>query len=226
MTLIEKIIDDLTDSSKTLADALLKTKVLASRVQNKELLVWADKELVGFRESDDLLLPEYRRKGKQNFYFSYTRGGNFFGEQHFPLTFLKDPFRTEFLYHKFKESIQTLEELATGKQGDLIGREFAADMCAVLTGQLEKHAGNIRIHQFKTTLHISEITQVLATVRSKLLDFMLRLENEFPDLDKLIQDKIMLKDENREKVDRLVHQVIIQAKDGNTIVTGNNNTVG
>jgi hypothetical protein len=38
--------------------------------------------------------------------------------------------------------------------------------------------------------------------------------------------RIILEDENREKVDRRVHQVIIQAKDGNTIVTGNNNTIG
>jgi hypothetical protein len=32
--------------------------------------------------------------------------------------------------------------------------------------------------------------------------------------------------ENQGKVDRLVPQVIMQAKDGNTIVTGNNNTIG
>ena len=42
MELVSQIINDLVDDQKSLNSALLKTKVLASRIQNVELLYWVN----------------------------------------------------------------------------------------------------------------------------------------------------------------------------------------
>ena len=47
MELISQIINDLIDEEKSLNSALLKTKVLASRIQNQNLLDWINNELSG-----------------------------------------------------------------------------------------------------------------------------------------------------------------------------------
>src|SRR4051812_13566005 len=58
MKLLSDIINDLVDDTISLQRALLKMKVLASRINNKILLNWVSSELEGY--PDQNLLPEYR----------------------------------------------------------------------------------------------------------------------------------------------------------------------
>jgi hypothetical protein len=58
MNAIEQIIGELSDSGKSLEGPLLNTKVLASRIKNDEIRDWARRELVGYRDLDEL--PSYR----------------------------------------------------------------------------------------------------------------------------------------------------------------------
>jgi hypothetical protein len=76
MTQIEKIIEDLTSTAKTLTDPLLKTKVLASRIGNDHLSKWVDDELKGY-PGDDGNLPSYRM-GRTNYTCSYIRAGDLY----------------------------------------------------------------------------------------------------------------------------------------------------
>lgn len=58
MKLLESIIKDLIITNVPLNDPLLKTKVLASRIENYQLLEWVNSELNGYIE--DAILPDYR----------------------------------------------------------------------------------------------------------------------------------------------------------------------
>src|SRR5690554_6738790 len=51
MNLIEEIINDLIDKKTSVTTALLKTKVLAKRIDHIELSKWVDNELNGYHEN-------------------------------------------------------------------------------------------------------------------------------------------------------------------------------
>ena len=59
MKLIHEIINELIDTDKSISSPLLKTKVLASRLQNDVLLNWVSYELKGYHTGGDL--PDYRK---------------------------------------------------------------------------------------------------------------------------------------------------------------------
>lgn len=58
MELISNIIKELLDTEKSISSPLLKTKVLASRLKNNELLNWVTNEPKGYNNNDNL--PQYR----------------------------------------------------------------------------------------------------------------------------------------------------------------------
>jgi hypothetical protein len=224
MNQIENIVEELTDSSKSLTNPLLKTKVLASRIKNNELFNWADTELTGYKNKE-ISLPDYR-KARPTFICTMRQG--FTIEQNVPLPFMifKPEDREKLLIFEFDDSVKTLETQAGGEMGDMIYKDFGIDMCAFLTSRIVNNKQlRIQILKVRVVVQISEITQALSVIRSKLLDLMLKLENEFPNLDDLIKDKLILKEEYRTQMDKIINQTIINAGDGNTITTGNENSV-
>lgn len=224
MNLIEKIIEELVDSNKSLTDPLLKTKVLASRIGNSELFHWVDNELAGYKLKHEEL-PSYRL-GNPTFLCTMQQGWNTEENVPLPVMIFDKEFIEPLLKFKFDDSVKTLEEQADGEHGDTIYKEFPPDLCTFLTSKIiNNHQLQIRIVKLRLLIHISQMTQVLSVIRSKLLDFMLRIESEFPNLDELLKEKIKMKNDLQDKVDKIVHQTIINAGDGNTITTGNKNTV-
>jgi hypothetical protein len=224
MNLIENIIGELTDSSKSLTDPLLKTKVLASRIKNDELLSWVDNELTGYKNKD-IGLPDYRH-GRPTFICTLKQGWGIEENIPLPLMIFSKEARERLFIFQFDDSVKTLEAQAGGEAGDMIYKDFGADMCSFLTSQIvNNNQLGIRILKLRVVVQISEITQALAVIRSTLLDFMLKVESEFPNLDDLIKEKLIMKEEYKNKMDKIVHQTIINAGDGNTITTGNSNKV-
>jgi hypothetical protein len=224
MTMLEKIIDELTEPALSLAGPLLKTKVLASRIGNEELLNWVDRELSGYRGKNKSEIPDYR-KARPVLTCTILEGGSMFQNEPLPLLLINEEFRKGLLDHKLDDSIQTLEQQAAGTYGDVIGKEYGSDMCAILTKQLISNPRHIQFINLKIAIHISEITQALSLIRSRLLDFMLKLESEVPNLDELIKEKITFKEEVNQKINQLIQQTIIYAGDNNTLITGNQNQV-
>ena len=59
MKLINYIINDLMDLNQPLEAGLLKTKVLATRIGNKELMNWINGEINGFPDGNDVPAIHY-----------------------------------------------------------------------------------------------------------------------------------------------------------------------
>lgn len=58
MKLVDEIIETLSSDNGVLTHALIKTKVLLHKIGHKELVIWVNKELNGYSQSDEL--PDYR----------------------------------------------------------------------------------------------------------------------------------------------------------------------
>lgn len=223
MNLIEAIISDLIDSSKTLTDALLKTKVLATRVKNEELLNWVNFELSGYKGHDDKL-PDYR-KAQVTYLCTLQRGLDQQSNVPLPIMLFSEEFRKGFLTFQIDDSVNLLEEQSKDPSASIY-KDFPPDMCAWLTGQmLNRDQHHLRILELRMIVQVGQFIQTLAVVRSRLLELVLKVEAEFPNLDELIKNQLIMKEEFKEKMDNIVHQTIINAGDGNTITSGNKNSI-
>src|ERR1035437_6855003 len=220
--MIDSIIEILTDPTQSLAGALLKTQVLASRLDNPELKNWVTNELKGY--SDTSLLPEYR-KAKANPKADIDDGMNYEVNAPLPVTIFSR--RTADLLIKFPidKGVQSLEQTASGEYGDYLTKQFAEDFSAWLTREAQQNGQRINIHNVRMLIHVSELSQALGEIRTRLLELMLELEKQYPNLEKDIKKDTFDKLHVNQKIIQIMSQVnITTTGDGNLINTGSDNT--
>jgi AbiTii-like protein len=225
MNMIDQIIEDLADSSKSLMGPILKTKVLASRIGNQEIVDWADRESTGYRDRSDSI-PAYR-VGRAVYKATLQQGSVTQPDTPLPLMIFDDETRQQFFTPRIEESVSALELMAErGKDGGNMRKEYAADICQMLTTRIQNNATlKIRIRTLTMIADISEVVQVLAAIRVKLLDFMIKLEKELPLLEKALKSIGSMKEEEQEKVANLFNQIIIVNGDHNNVTSGKDLTV-
>ena len=225
MNAIEQIIEELSDSGKSLEGPLLKTKVLASRIKNEEIREWASQELVGYRDIDEL--PTYRYVRPVYQWVVLQRG------MELPLApvsilVFDEETRKRFFRGRMEGAVASLESLAKRNDGEgFIRKEFGADICQFLTARIvNNEVLKIRILKLFSTTDNSETTQVLAGIRSMLQDFMLKLEADVPVLDKPLNKISSIGATDQARITNIFHNTIINVTgDRNTIVTGDSNKV-
>lgn len=171
MKLLNEITDLLMSEKGSLTDALLRTKVLLHRIGQSELVGWVDAELAGYDSGCDL--PDYRKlKGTvlgtvTNGYYTYT-------EQQIPLRHLEASQRDSLRISNLTPSVGVIEKMVLvpkSKYGVPVEPEICAHLSAVLQeGYYIQSAANFIQH--------SQFQQVLMEVRSRLLSFILKLQDE------------------------------------------------
>lgn len=218
MNLIGQIINELVDDKSSLNGALLKTKVLASRIGNQELLDWANSELSGY--DDESELPDYRKDIWNALKGTVVNRHFQMNDQEIPTMNLDKDIEHFLRYTDFHESIQSLESLLQEK--GVLSSPIRAEMVHVLQSNW-RNMGNpyLSIVSCNKIIPRANIVAIISNVRSKLLDFMLAIETEFGESVE-IQD---LKSKNKE-ITSIMHQTIINNHgDGNSINTGNENSL-
>jgi|GEM_PF-6057513 len=179
MSRFSELIDQAADQkANTLSDVLMKAKVLASQLRSRKFRQWLDAELNGYEHPETI--PDYRILSAQLL-------GEFGGYFH---SFLRTPLSVTHLDQEIFESLTThkecngisfVEDLLCGSGS--IGRYL--DGAAV--NYLRHHGPwveNMILNRvYKTTSH-HEYRQLLQSVRSGLLDFLLELRGKHPELDK------------------------------------------
>ncbi|WP_116789103.1 AbiTii domain-containing protein [Flavobacterium psychrotrophum] len=212
MELVSQIINDLIDDSKSLNSALLKTKVLANRIQSIELLNWASKELTGYSDNRDL--PQYRKAKHAYLKGDYIQGNNLFKNADIPTDGLENDLEKKLLLHDFSDSIKSLESLIS-KNNPKIGFPLNPTIVAFLESNIQNN-GNpyfqlLNVNKIASTTIIVEI---LSNVRDKLLDFMLEIDKQFDNITEIRDLKM-----KSEEIKSIVNNTIIQG-DGNVLNTG------
>jgi len=219
MKLISDIINELVDSDKSISSPLLKTKVLASRLNNQTLLSWVNKELSGYNSKDELL--EYRIVGCL-LMGTYLNGNTQFTNQTLPTYGLDENFEKTMKEMKFFQSVSGLESLLENKKTARLDYPFPAEVLGILQDNIEKK-GNpyFQLISAKKTVSVGIVNEILSVVRNKLLDFMLQLDKEFGNLTE-IEDLRM----KREEISTIMNHTIINASgDGNIVNTGDNSEI-
>lgn len=139
MKLINDIINELIDADKSISSPLLKTKVLASRLQNETLLSWVSNELKGYDDSSQL--PEYR-KYQANITGTYINGSMQYNDQPVPTLGLKKEFEVVLRSMDFAQSISSLETLKGENKSGTLELTFPAE----LTGLINRIGEKWEIH--------------------------------------------------------------------------------
>jgi hypothetical protein len=218
MKLISDIINELIDSEKSVTSPLLKTKVLASRLKNEELLTWVNNELNGY--DFNATVPEYR-KCDGNVSGTYLSGNWQFNDQPLPTTGLPHELEQVIRQMDFYQSVATLESLQSNNKSGTLEAVFPAELSALMERNIQK-MGNpfFQIIRARRYTSINVVTQILSVIRSKLLDFMLKLDEEFGNLTEIEE----MKNKN-EQISTIMNQTIINTGDGNVVNTGDNSKV-
>ena len=129
MNALSEIVNLLADEKESLTGGLFKLKLLAARIQNKELFEWVNKELNGYDEND--VLPEFRIVSSQLIGY-FTNGYHDLPNQHIPFYVLP-----ENLYnviapnYAIHQSIPIVQEFANYKD-DTVALMQDAALAAVM----------------------------------------------------------------------------------------------
>lgn len=219
MSLLSDIINELVDSEKSITLPLLKTKVLASRLRNPVLQSWVDSELNGYETKTEL--PEYREcQGRLT--ATYVNGNYKFNDQPIPTFGISKERIKQLCSMDFYQSVATLESYLEEDESGVLEQIFPAEIAAYLQSNI-REKGNPYFHIItaRTSVPTTMVTQVLSVIRSKLLDFMLKMEDQFGSAVKIEG----LKQKN-DSITKIVYQTIIKNKgSGNTINTGSDVTM-
>lgn len=214
MKLINDIINELIDTKKSISSPLLKTKVLASRLQNDELLEWITNELKGYENDDNL--PEYRIY-KGNLTGTYINGTMQYNDQPVPTIGMNESLVKLVLDINFNQSISSLENLLEENNSGSLERTLPAELTGLIQDNWRKIDNpNLQLVNCKVSISVNAITEVLSVVRNNLLDFMLNIDAEFGNITEIEELKI-----KEEEISTIMSQTIINTSgDGNVVNTG------
>lgn len=216
-----QIIDELANGKISLEIGLKRAKVLLHELSDEKLNEWVNSELEGYSDDDEL--PEYRvvsgmLKG------SYLKGtmGNYvkMNNVSLPIGHAPEDIKKEILSVRFFESVAGLIALKNpqGEKGNIC-KPIPADCHGLLVRLIgDPH---IVIVNARVEIGTHEVDSILSRIESKLLDVLLKLEDEFGSLDELDIDKSHVEQTELDRVIKEI-QIIIFNK---SITIGDNNTI-
>lgn len=173
MKLISEIIEILSSDTGKLSDALIKTKVLLHKIGHKELVPWVNNELNGYPDRDSV--PEYRVLSAQVL-VNASNGAYRVTSHHIPMGHLNKKQRMTVETARMDQSLAVLEKFTEKDNGHL-----QAHIPMESYGLLGKGLGNhYQIESAWSEISHASLLQILIQVRSRLLDFVLELNDQFP----------------------------------------------
>ena len=175
-----QLIDELADQKNhSLSDVLLKAKVLAHQLRGRKFRQWINSEIDGYDRTGTI--PTYRK-------LMIALRGDFNGPfqsilRDVPLStsMFDEDMREVLNYHTVPNSVAAIEDM-TSKEGDPVAK---LDIKYVnFFRQYGEQIDGMILNHLKKGIPKSGLVGILASVRSKLLDFLLELRDKHPDLDK------------------------------------------
>lgn len=215
MELISVIINELTNIDIPLASPLLKTKVLASRMGNPNLLNWVNSELNGYEE--DGTLPDYRVEYGV-LMGNYIQNGYKVSNAQIPVPNISKEFKEIYSKIESRDSIKAIEDMV-GKKN--LAFSVSNDRKAFLENEI-RNSGNHRFQIINLHIQIPVNFQsnIVSNVRSRLLEFTLQLEQEFG-----YEVDISTLQINVHTINHIMNTTIINSGDGAIVNNGNENTI-
>ena len=173
MGLVDDLIRVLSSDECNLESALAKAQILAHRLNAVEMTVWVLSELRGY-SSDDV--PEYRQiactvvGNVSNGFYQASRAT-------LPISHLDARVKDSLTIKKVRQSVSTIQGWA--KSEDALSSRVSPE----LYGRLSEALGNdYQVESAWCEVSAGAFVQIISQVRSRLLDFVLQLASEIPQL--------------------------------------------
>ncbi|CAH0991006.1 hypothetical protein SIN8267_01107 [Sinobacterium norvegicum] len=212
MKLADEIVEILSSNDGVLSDALIKTKVLLHKIGQKDLVSWVNKELNGYKDDDDL--PDYRIVGAQVL-VSATNGAYEVRSHPVPLGHLDVDYRNKLERGIMPQSLSVIEELTANREGSLQSN-IPMEMNGLLSEGL---ANGYIVQRAWCEVPMASASNILMQVRSRLLDFILELSEEFSSAN---TEEEIKERANKFDAENLFNHTIFG--DNTTIVVGSENS--
>jgi hypothetical protein len=200
-TLLEQIKEEAVAADSDLATLLRKCCVLASRLQNATLKKWAMCELNGYIKVKDI--PDYRKFAAQSFGDFCGYAGRTLTNAPIPMLNVPAKYREGGLRFWFLESVAELQKLSVSDNNGKIYQNWSADLVAHLARSFYQDMNMLSAYK---AVSVTSVIKILETVRNRILNFVLELENEFPNVGEKAGEPIL----DKVKVDNLVSKLILK----------------
>lgn len=177
MDLIESLQTDILEQNTELSSILRKAKVLASKLNNLEIKTWVDLELNGYQNEEEL--PEYRKfsafnMGTFNCYDSI--------QKNIPISVINIPdekMRNCLNENNIPFGVKNLEStIGTGEKE--LKRPWPAE--AIIIYNLCNISQSCTCVAAWKAIPIGQYEQILESIRNCLLEFLLKLQEKYPEL--------------------------------------------
>lgn len=211
MEIIDQLIEELTDKNAKLVDTLIKAKVLAFKLKNQPLKDWLEHEINGYGTAP---LREYRVTSCQ---ITGTISDGFTTAKNYPVPLggFGEKLRKIMTTWNVDISISALEKF-TVEDNRTVGKVIPPELYSDLSLSLGNGYAVIYARQ---EVSVTQIVQILTSIRSKLLDFLLQLNEEVGEVEDV---KAFVQGPAQDKVNSLFNSTVFG--DNTTIIVGDRNT--
>ncbi|MCX2430562.1 hypothetical protein [Pedobacter sp. GR22-10] len=177
--LLQQVIDDLLDPNLSLESPLLKLNYLARLIKNESLQTFTDLEINGYKEAK---MPKYRL-GRAQLMVKF-QAGSYEHTKELPLAMIEKSYREAMEHVPVAEGIKVLEAMSakTENGSDMLSVSVPLEYLHLLQEPTAKlYRSNTRIIVVGATIITNSniVTQILSTVRSRLLAFVMEIGEEF-----------------------------------------------
>ena len=218
--MIKKIVEELIDKKNSLINPLLKAKVLASRIKNKSLADWVEKEINGYKNES---IPDYRIVNANAICDIYINGSPYKVSTPFPISFLKDKkIREIFTTIELRDGVESMENYFLDGN-DSITRPLGVDFENAITLAIKENGFVGRIHNLSISTYKTEVIQTISVIRNKFLNLMLEIEADFPDVEDITSEPENIKQEISNTITIIMAKNNYITGDGSNVVSGDNN---
>lgn len=172
MKLVSEIIDLLSSNKPSLQNALFKAQVLAHKMAEAELREWIDHELKGY--PIDAELPSYRTV-QATVLGNVSNGGYRYTEQPLPLNKIDPEIREKLQSCRLTQSIAVIEQWS--KNDSALALTVPPELYPFLSSGL---SNGYAVEKAWRKYSVGAMLQVVTEVRSRLLDFALKINDKLP----------------------------------------------
>jgi hypothetical protein len=221
---LQEVINDLINADTSLVSPMMKLNYFARLIKNDELLEFTNLELNGYG-SVEAVHPAYRKSIAS--LMVTLQAGHYSHVKELPIVMLPEPFNELMRYVEVSEGIGVLEQMIAKSQdkdaNDLV-KPLPMEMLPEIqpaAAKLYKSDASITVVAARIFTNANIVTQILNTVRTKLLAFTMELGENFGyniEISSFKKDQAI----NNQTINNFMKTEINNTGDGNVTNTGDN----
>ena len=218
MNIMHHIQNSLCIDQSNISHILLQLRLLAKKLNCKELNDWIKFEHEGY--PTNMEPPDYRKIDVS--YFAHFAGplGMQLRNMPIPSVLIEKIAGKEQLQHICKDGISSIEDLISKPQEIYLD---ASNLILLLQGKIYPQCTCISV---KGQIPVFTLKNIQNVVRSRILEFTIKLEESYPDVTSINFSQDTEKSTDKKEITQIVKQTIFNQKiQGNTLINSNLNNV-